>query len=37
MKPKDLGFTPEYMYMVRHGKIKVSDALLCAALRYVTP
>ena len=37
IKPRDLGITPRYMNMLRHGKARISDSILCKPLEYVTP
>ena len=37
VKPKDLGITPRYMSMLRHGNIRISDSILCKLLEYLTP
>jgi len=36
VKPKDLGVTDAYLRMVRGGKARAGDGLLCQALKYVT-
>jgi integrase len=36
VKPKDLGVTDAYLRMVRAGKARAGDGLLCQALRYIT-
>jgi integrase len=36
VKPKDLGVTDAYLRMVRSGKARAGDGLLCQALKYVT-
>jgi integrase len=36
VKPKDLGVTDAYLRMVRSGKARAGDGLLCEALKYVT-
>jgi integrase len=36
VKPKDLGVTDAYLRMVRSGKVRAGDGLLCEALKYVT-
>ena len=36
VKPKDLGVTDAYLRMVRAGKVRAGDGLLCQALRYIT-
>jgi len=36
VKPKDLGVTDAYLRMVRLGKARAGDGLLCEALKYVT-
>jgi integrase len=36
VKPKDLGVTDAYLRMVRSGKVRAGDGLLCQALKYVT-
>jgi len=36
VKPKDLGVTDAYLRMVRLGKARAGDGLLCQALRYIT-
>jgi len=36
VKPKDLGVTDAYLRMVRLGKARAGDGLLCQALKYVT-
>ena len=37
VKPKDLGITPRYMSMLRHGNVKISDSILCKLISYLTP
>ena len=34
--PKMLGVKPNYVYMVRSGKERAGDGLLCQALKYMT-
>jgi len=36
VKPRDLGVTDAYLRMVRSGKARAGDGLLCQALKYVT-
>jgi len=36
VRPKDLGVTDAYLRMVRSGKARAGDGLLCQALRYIT-
>jgi integrase len=36
VKPRDLGVTDAYLRMVRGGKVRAGDGLLCEALKYVT-
>jgi len=36
IKPKDLGVTDAYLRMVRGGKVRAGDGLLCEALKYIT-
>jgi integrase len=36
VKPRDLGVTDAYLRMVRSGKARAGDGLLCQALRYIT-
>jgi integrase len=36
VKPKDLGVTDAYLRMVRSGKARAGDGLLCQALKYIT-
>jgi integrase len=36
VKPKDLGVTDAYLRMVKLGKARAGDGLLCQALKYVT-
>jgi len=36
VKPRDLGVTDAYLRMVRNGKARAGDGLLCEALKYVT-
>jgi len=36
VKPRDLGVTDAYLRMVRLGKARAGDGLLCEALKYVT-
>jgi integrase len=36
VKPRDLGVTDAYLRMVRAGKARAGDGLLCQALKYVT-
>jgi integrase len=36
VKPRDLGVTDAYLRMVRLGKARAGDGLLCQALKYVT-
>jgi len=36
IKPKDLGVTGAYLRMIRNKQVRVSDNILCAALRYIT-
>ena len=36
VKPRDLGVTDAYLRMVRSGKVRAGDGLLCEALKYVT-
>jgi integrase len=36
VKPKDLGVTGAYLRMLRNRQARVSDNILCAALRYIT-
>jgi integrase len=36
VKPKDLGVTDAYLRMVRAGKVRAGDGLLCQALKYIT-
>ncbi|MDT7969780.1 MAG: site-specific integrase [Vulcanisaeta sp.] len=36
VKPKDLGVTDAYLRMIRNGKARAGDGLLCQALKYVT-
>ena len=36
VKPKDLGITPRYMSMLRHGNVKISDSILCKLLEYLS-
>jgi len=36
VRPKDLGVTDAYLRMVRTGKARAGDGLLCQALRYIT-
>lgn len=35
--PRDLNVTPNYISMIRNGKRRVSDELLCTMLRFLTP
>ena len=37
IKPSNLGITPRYMSMLRHGNAKISDSILCKLLEYLTP
>ncbi len=36
VKPRDLGVTDAYLRMVKSGKARAGDGLLCEALKYVT-
>ena len=36
VRPRDLGVTDAYLRMVRLGKARAGDGLLCQALRYIT-
>jgi integrase len=36
VKPRDLGVTDAYLRMVRSGKARAGDGLLCQALKYIT-
>jgi len=36
IRPKDLGVTGAYLRMLRNRQVRVSDNILCAALRYIT-
>jgi len=36
VRPRDLGVTDAYLRMVRAGKARAGDGLLCQALRYIT-
>jgi integrase len=36
VRPRDLGVTDAYLRMVRSGKARAGDGLLCQALRYIT-
>jgi integrase len=36
VRPRDLGVTDAYLRMVRAGKVRAGDGLLCQALRYIT-
>jgi len=36
VRPKDLGVTDAYLRMVRSGKARAGDGLLCQALKYIT-
>ena len=36
VRPRDLGVTDAYLRMVRNGKARAGDGLLCQALRYIT-
>jgi integrase len=36
VRPRDLGVTDAYLRMVRSGKVRAGDGLLCEALRYIT-
>ena len=36
VKPKDLGVTDAYLRMVKLGKARAGDGLLCQALKYIT-
>jgi integrase len=36
VRPKDLGVTDAYLRMVKSGKVRAGDGLLCQALRYIT-
>jgi integrase len=36
VRPRDLGVTDAYLRMVRSGKARAGDGLLCQALKYVT-
>jgi integrase len=36
IRPKDLGVTGAYLRMIRNRQVRVSDNILCAALRYIT-
>jgi len=36
VRPKDLGVTDAYLRMVRAGKARAGDGLLCQALKYIT-
>jgi integrase len=36
VRPRDLGITDAYLRMVRSGKARAGDGLLCQALKYVT-
>jgi integrase len=36
VKPRDLGVTDAYLRMVRLGKARAGDGLLCQALKYIT-
>ena len=36
VKPKDLGITPRYMSMLRHGDVNISDSILCKLLEYLS-
>ncbi len=37
IKPRDLGVTSNYISMVRSGRARVGDGLLCLMLKLLTP
>jgi len=36
VKPKDLGVTGAYLRMIRNRQVRVSDSILCVALKFIT-